>query len=182
MSLILSSIALNMTAENIQKEKVLSKNQVWLAFILSTLSWTYILFMMVITYRNKTGWLDIVLLITYSLLYSAGYLTTISLITASMMKNISLGFRRVFHLAVTANMPVVAITFISVILQLESGYIKILGYFPEHALILGGYLSIFSHVKLVSFASNKKSIFYLILLTIITYIFLGPLMFNLFKL
>ncbi len=180
-NLIISALALNLTEKELSQEISLEFKKYILLFFLPTIGWTYILVQMVFAYRNISDWLQTSLTILYSFVYSGAFVLLLSFFSSFFITGIK-GFGKRFYFGLLASCPVSAIALIGLILQFQMGTIKVLGYFPEHASILGAYITIFSHVRLVSLVGRRRAIVYLFLLTFMVYILLGPIMFELFKL
>lgn|GEM_PF-2755174 len=182
----LSALALNIASEDLTGDADV-KFETWLIpFLLSTASWAYILVQMIFAYRNLEGWAQIALTVIYAAIYAGGFLFLTALFSAFLMWEVR-KFGNRFYLSMLASLPIVAVALISLVMkssfQLEKiGVIKALGYFPEHPLVIGGYLTILSHVRLVSFAGRKRAILYLFVLAMMVYILLGPILLQLFKL
>jgi hypothetical protein len=180
-NLIISAFALSLTEEELSQEIVLKFERYLLPFLLPAIGWTFILAQMVFAYRNISDWLQTSLTILYTFVYSGAFVLLLSFFSSFFITSIK-GFGKRFYFGLLASFPVAAIALIGLVLQFQIGTIKVLGYFPEHACIFGAYITIFSHVRLVSLVGRRRAIVYLFLLTFMVYILLGPAMFELFKL
>lgn len=180
-SLVIPALALNLSLTDIQEDREVKFENNLLPFILCSASWTFILTQMVFVYKNIEGWLQITLTILYAFLYSSAFLVVVAFLSSLFISSVK-GFNKRFYFGLLVNLPVFAIALISIIMKIQIGVVKVLGYFPEHALIFGAYLTIFSHVRFVAVVGRIRAIAYIFILSILVYILLGPLMFELFKL
>ena len=182
----ISALAMNISSEDLTGDANV-KFETWLIpFLLSTASWAYILVQMIFAYRSLESWAQITLTVIYAALYAGGFLFLTAFFSALLMWGVG-EFSNRFYISMLASLPIVAVALISLVMkssfQLEKiGVIKALGHFPEHPLVIGGYLTILSHVRLVSFTGKTRAILYLIVLAMMVYILLGPILLRLFRL
>ncbi|RPI18455.1 MAG: hypothetical protein EHM58_05210 [Ignavibacteriae bacterium] len=181
MKTIISSLALNISKDDISSGQEPNLKSTFIVLIISSIAWSYILIEMTNAYINKEGFGLNILSGIIAFLYSFGFVLMISLFSGIfLMKYI--GFKKGFIFSVLATLPVAAISIISLVFKLQFGLVKVLGYFPEHALIMGAYLTIFSEVRLVSNCGKNLALVHLVFLTVLVYILIGPIMFKLFNL
>ena len=183
---IISAIALNISEDDIKAEIIPDNKDYIIPFFLNTISLAYLLFQMVTAYRNIENWVHKSLTIVYSFLYASSFLFIVAITSALFLWGVK-GFGKRVYLGIVASLPIFIISLISIImkisLNIESiGSIRVLGHFPEHPLIIGAYLLIFSHTRLVSIFRKTRAVLYLFLLSVLSYLFLGPVMFKLFNL
>jgi len=180
MKLLLSALALVMSKEDLERQFRLTRAGWLVPFLLSTIAWAHIMVEMVYAYRNVTTWIHATLVWLSAFLFAGWLMLFLALITSLFIFR-KVGMAKAFYFGLLACMPIVAIALISLVLKMQFGLVRVLGYFPEHPLIIGAYLTIFSHVRLVSLVGKWRAIVYLLLLTILVYILLGPVMFRLFS-
>lgn len=173
---IIAALFLNIKPDDISIEKEEDFKIGFFAFIFSSAAWFYIIFRFLTNYRIQDE-----ILTMNCLGYSIVMMFIITLVTTMFLIK-QFGFKRGFFGGTIANLPIVIVAIISLVLSMQFGSSKVLGLFPEHPLIIGAYLTIFSQVKLVSNVGKVITIIHFILLTFLIYIFIGPLLFNLFKL
>ncbi len=181
MKVAVSAISMSITGDDLQGVASPKFFGLLVPLVLSVAAWTFILVEMVFAYRNADTWLQTLVMILYAFLYSLGFTTVISVLS-SLFWIKPLGFIKALYLAILTNLPVVIIAIVSLIMKIQFGMVRVLGHFPEHALVLSAYITILSQTRFISLKNKIAGIVSLVVLTVLVYILLGPVVFVLFQL
>ena len=154
--------------------------KVWLIFIIVSLSFASILFEIFNTYSNIDSFVHLSLVIIYAVLYSMGAIAVIVLWDVMMLYSYY-GVKRAIYIGLVVNSPVVLAAILNFMMKFQIENFKVFTYFPEHGLIFGLYLLVFSNLRFISLRSRVKGVMTFILLSVGLYMVFGPIMSKLFK-
>lgn len=149
--------------------------------VLTTLAWSAILLAMALNYATVRGFVHWTLLILTTVAFAAGLCLVPGLVTALLLIR-PFGFRRGLWFGFAASLSVVPIAVLGLALLSLSRYYRLVGFFPEHLLTLGGFLTVLSHMRVVALVSIARALAAALLLGLGLIWLLGPGVIVLFKL